>query len=458
MKVTKDREENRQAFLTIEMEPAEVTDYEEKAYRALVKRVNIPGFRRGKAPRQTFERYVGKEKLTQEALEMLVPDAYKKAVAQEKIEAYAQPALNLEKTEPVVLKVVVPLSPLVKVADYKSIRMEPEAVNVTDQNINDAIEQLRHQHAIWEPVERPVALGDMIMMDVNSTIEGQTFLDRKGVQYLMNKDLPLPAPGFAEQLVGMKRDEEKEFKLSFPADYARPELANKEASFKVKIVEIKQEKLPEINEEFAKTVNPDFKTVDELKKAVTDDIKRQLEERAKLTFQDKVVDKVIADSSVEFPPIVTQSEIENMVRVDMQRANITDFQQYQNMIGKTEKQLSEQLEPEAKSHVKRSLVLDKIAQEEKVTVSHDEIDAEIEDTLLTASDERRKNLEDYLATDQAHDTIQGILLARKAVERLADIAQGKGEIIEGATPVAAQAATASATESGSGEEKKEEQK
>lgn len=458
MKVTNEKVENRQAYLTIEMEPAEVADYEEKAYKSLVKKVNVPGFRRGKAPRPTLERYVGRERLTEESLNILIPEAYKKAVAQEKIEAYAQPVLDLEKTEPVVLKAVIPLAPIVKVADYKSLRMEPELVNVTDQNISDAIEQLRHQHAVWEPVERPVEFGDMVLMDVFSVIEGQTFLDRKGVQYLVNKELPLPAPGFAERLVGMKRDEEKEFKLKFPADYARPELANKEASFKVKIVEIKQEKLPEINDEFAKTVNSEFKTVDELKKAVTGDIKRRLEERAKLAFEDKVVEKVIAESSVEFPPVMTQSETDSMIRVDMQRANITDFQAYQNMVGKTEKQLREQLEPEAKQHVTRTLILDKVAQEEKVSVSHDEIDAEIEEMLLTASDERRKNLEDYLSTDRAHDTIEGILLARKAVERLADIAQGKAAVVESSALVALQSAAPSTMEAAGSEEKKEEQK
>jgi trigger factor len=446
VKVKSDKVENRQAYLTIEMEPAEKEDYEEKAYKSLVKRVNIPGFRKGKAPRPTLERYVGKEKLTEEALNILIPEAYKKAVAQEKIEAFAQPTLEIEKTEPVVFKAVIPLAPIVNIGDYKAVRMQPEPVNVTDENINGAIEQLRHQYATWEPVERPVEYGDMVVMDVFSTIEGQTSIDRKGVQYQVTKDLPLPVPGFPAEMVGMKRDEEKEFKLKFPADYARPELANKEASFKVKILEIKQEKLPDVNEDFVKMVNPDFKTVEELRGAVEGDIKRQLEERARLDFEDKVTGKVLADSSVEFPPVMTQMESDNMIRVDMQRAQITDFQEYQNTVGKTEKQLREQLEPEAKQHVTRSLVLDRIAREEKLSVSHEEIDAEIENMVLSAEESRRKNLEDYLATDRAHETIESILLMRKTVQRLASIAKGS---VEG---VAESAAVSTEVE------KKEEQK
>lgn len=428
MKVTNEKVENRQAYLTVEMEPAEVADYQEKAYKSIVKKANIPGFRKGKAPRPMVERYIGKEKFTEETLEIMIPEAYNKAVTQEKIEAYSQPTVNLEKSEPeVVFKAIIPLAPVVTVGDYKSVKMEPEPVNVTDENVNAAIEQLRHQHATWEPVERPVEFSDMVVMDVTSTIEGQTFLDRKGAQYQVTKDLPLPAPGFGEQLVGMKRDEEKEFKLTFPADYARQELANKEAQFKVKINEIKQEKLPEMNDEFAGTVKPEFKAFDELKKAVFDDIKQQLEDRARLAFEDKVVVKVLEISNVEFPPVMTQSETDNMIRSDMQRMQIEDFQDYQNTVGKTEKQLREQLEPEAKSHVKRALVLEKIAGEEKLEVSHDEIDEQIGIMLDNTEEDKRKNLLDYLETEQAHKTIGGIVLMRKTVEHLAKMARGVTE-------------------------------
>jgi trigger factor len=429
VKVTNEKVENRQVFLTVEMEPTEMADYGDKAYKSLVKKVNIPGFRKGKAPRAMLERSIGKEKFTEETLEIMIPEAYKKAAAQEKIEAYSQPTVNLEKTEPeVVFKAIIPLAPIVNVGDYKSVKMEPEPVAVTDENVNAAIEQLQHQHATWEPVERPVEFGDMVVMDVTSTIEGQTFLDRKGAQYQVTKDIPLPVPGFAEQLVGMERDEEKEFKLTFPADYARPELANKEVAFKVKLIEIKQEKLPELNDEFAKIVKPEFNTVDDLKKAVFDDIKRQLEERARLAFEDKVVGKVLEISSVEFPPVMTQMETDNMIRADMQRMETEDFQEYQNTIGKTEKQLREQLESEAKAHVKRSLVLEKIAGEEKLEVSHDEIDEQIEIMMENTEEEKRKNLIDYLESDRAHETIGGIVLVKKTVEHLAKLARGVTEV------------------------------
>jgi trigger factor len=269
----------------------------------------------------------------------------------------------------------------------------------------------------------------MVVLDIASSIEGQIFLDRKGAQYQVTKDLPLPAPGFPEQLVGMKRDEEKEFKLAFPADYARPELANKEAQFKVKIIEIKLEKLPEVNAEFAELIKPEFKTVEELKKAVFDDIKMQMEERAQRVFEDKIVEKVLEISSAEFPPVMTETETDNMIRADMQRMEIDDFQQYQNTVGKTEKQLRDSLQKEAEAHVRRTLILEKIAGEEKIEVEHEEIHRQI-DLMLDATEEeaQRKKLEEYFETERAHDTIGGIVLIKKTVEHLAKMAQGITEV------------------------------
>jgi trigger factor len=437
VKVTNEKVENRQAYLTIEMEPAEVADYQEKAYKSIVKKTSIPGFRKGKAPRPMVERTVGKEKFQEEMLNILVPEAFKKAVAQEKIEPYAQPTVNLEKTEPeVVFKAVIPLAPIVNIGDYKSVRVTPEAINVTDENVNTAIEQLRHQHATWEPIERPVEFGDMVVMDIASTIEGQTFLDRKGAQYQVTKGLLLPAPGFAEQLAGMKRDEEKEFKLTFPADYARPELANKEAQFKAKIVEIKQEKMPEVNDEFATTIRPELKTVDDLKKAVLDDIKRQLAEREKVAYEEKVVEKIMELSNVEFPPVMTDGETDNMIRSDMQRLQIEDFQDYQNTVGKTEKQIRDSLATEAQRHVKRSLILEKIAEAEKIEVSHDEVHEEMDMMVEMTEEDKRKNLEQYLETERAHETIGGMILLKKTVEHLAKSARGETAATVESTPAA----------------------
>jgi len=272
VKVTREKTEDSQVFLTIEMEPAEVEESLDKSYYRLVKKTNIPGFRKGKAPRDILERYLGKECLLDNALDNLLPEAYEKAIKEQEIEAIARPHVEIAQTDPVVFKVTVPLKPTIKLGDYHHIQVKPEPVDVTEDDVNDAIEQLRHQEASWEPVERPVEFDDLVVIDIESDIEDKPFINREGIQYQVVHDRPFPAPGFAEQLLGMKGNEDKEFKLQFPSDFSNAELAGKESSFKVRVTEIKQEILPELDDEFAGGLNPDFKSLDSLREHVSADL------------------------------------------------------------------------------------------------------------------------------------------------------------------------------------------
>ncbi|GAI18853.1 unnamed protein product, partial [marine sediment metagenome] len=261
VKITNEKTENRQAFLTIEMEPAEVEESLAASYHRLVKKTRIPGFRKGKAPRAVLERYLGKESLFEEAINELIPKAYENAVKEQEIEAIARPQIEVTQTDPVVFKAIVPLTPTIEIGDYHSIKVESEPVKLDEDEVNATIEQLSHQQATWEPVDRPVDFNDLVTLDVDSNIEDKPFVNQKGVQYQVLRGISLPAPGFAEQLAGMKRDEEKEFSLQFPSEYTKSELAGKEPSFKVKVTEIKQERLPELNDEFAKAISPDLETL-----------------------------------------------------------------------------------------------------------------------------------------------------------------------------------------------------
>ncbi len=426
MKITEEKVEGSQAYLTIEVEPAEVEESMEKAYERLVKRTRIPGFRKGKAPRPIFERHVGRENLFDDALDILIPDVYKKAVSEKNIEAFAQPMIEITQKEPVILKAIVPLKPTVKLGDYKSIRLQPEPVNVTDELTDSALEQIRHQHSTWEPVERPVAARDLVSLDISSTIEGQPYINRKNGQYQVVSEFPLPIPGFPEALIGMKQDEEKEFKLKFPDDYARPELAGKEADFKVKILEVKQEKLPELNDDFAKQLNPEFKDVKELREKVTEDLKRQLEEHARSAFEDKVIEAVAAQSTAEYPPVMTEAQIDHLIRDRMLEleTDARGLYEYLKSIKKTEKEFRDELKPLATARVVNSLVLGKVAEEEKITVSEDEVNAEIDTLVKNAAADKKDSFQKYLNTPESKESIHDIILTRKTVEKLTEIAKG----------------------------------
>ena len=197
MKVTREKTESRQAFLTIEMEPAELKESLEKSYKRLAKRASIPGFRKGKAPRAVLERYLGKGNVLEDALNDLIPEAYEKALKEQQLEAIARPQVEITQTDPVIFKAVVSLAPTIELGDYRKIRIKSEKAEVSKEDVSATIEQIRHQHSTWEPVERVVASGDLAVLDIESNVDGKPFINQEGAQYQVFRDSPFPAPGFA---------------------------------------------------------------------------------------------------------------------------------------------------------------------------------------------------------------------------------------------------------------------
>ena len=425
MKVTNEKTENSQTYLTIEMEAAEVEEGLEKSYHRLVQRAKVPGFRKGKAPRAIFERHFGRESLLEEAIEKLVPEAYEKAIKEQAIEPIARPQIEVTQTEPLVFKAIVPLKPKVKLGDYHSIRLTPESVSVSDDDVNTVIEGLRHRHATWEPVDRPVELGDSVVMDIWSNTDGQPFINQKGLQYQVLKDVPFP--GFGDQIVGMKKDEEKEFKLQLPADYPRSELAGKEPQFKVRVNEIKQEILPELNDDFAKQVNPEVKDLAELRGKILAELKARAEERARIEFEEKVIDAVVAQAQIEYPPVLVETEVHRLI--DQRFRGQQELEEYLKSINKTQEQLHEELHPIATQRVTRSLVLGQVVEDEKIEVSQAEIDADAKRLVDGTTENNKDKMEKFLATPEARESMEQSLLTRKTIERLVDIAQDSGETI-----------------------------
>ena len=426
MKVTNEKTENSQVFLTIEMEPAEVEEALEKAYHRLVRKTNIPGFRKGKAPRAILEHYIGKENLLEDALNNLIPQAYERAIKEQEIDAFAQPHIEVTQTAPVVFKATVPVRPTVQLGDYHHIQVKPEPVELTEDSVNEVMEKLRHQQATWEPVERPVDFDDLVVLDIESNIEGEPFINQKGVQYQVRRDFPAPVPGFAEQLPGMKKDEDKEFRLQIPSDYPRGELAGKEPSFRVRVTEIKQERLPELNDELARQINPDFETLDILRERVSTDLRQQAEEKAKINFEEKVIQEVVDLAQVEFPPILLEMEIDRLVNEQASRLQMGGhrLEEYLSRLKKKEAELREELQPIATKRVTSSLVLGKVAEEEKIEVSDSEIDTEIEEMLKNVAENKDK-LRESLNTPQSRESVKQLLFSRKTVQRLVEIAKGQ---------------------------------
>lgn len=423
MKVTREKEENCQAFLTIELEPAEVAEALEQSYQRLARRANIPGFRRGRAPRVLLERHLGKDRLLEDALNNLLPQVYEKALKDEGIEAIASPAIEVTQTDPVVFKATVPLKPTITLGDYHSLKLESEPVKVKKDELEAVIEQLRIQHGTWEPVERAAEFNDLVTLDVKSDIEGKPFINQQGVQYQLLQSQPVPVPGFAEQLLGIKAGEEKEFNLQLPQDYPRAEVAGKEARFKVKVAEIKQQRLPELNNEFAQLVNPELKTMASLRKQVSTNLRLRAEQKAKEEFEERVIDALVGLSQIEFPPVLVDGEVERLMEQQARWLQVAGLEEYLSRVGKTEEEIRKELHPLATKRVNRSLVLGKFAQEAKIEVADAEINAELEEIVQGAGgnkDEMRKRLD----SPQARLSVEQLLATRKAIQQLVEIAGG----------------------------------
>jgi trigger factor len=433
VKVTREKTENSQAFLTIEMDPNEIEGYMEKAYRRIVLKANVPGFRKGKAPRTVVERLFGKAGLLEEAVNILIPVEYEKAVKQENLEPVGQPEIQLEKIEPVTFKAVVPLPPTITLGDYTQVRVTPETVNVTEDKIDNVIEHFRHRSATWEPVDRPVVTGDLVTISITSDVEGKPFLSQDGLQYHVESASTFPAPGFGEQITGLKRDEEKEFKLKLPDDFYNKEFGGKEVAFKVVIKEIKVEKLPEVTDEFVKIVSPDSKDLADLRQRINTEIKTEMENKSHSDFEDKVLQAVVDASKIEYPPVFVEREMDQLMDRQLQYMQMgpREFQEYLKSVNKTGEQVREDLRPMAVKRVTRSLILDKVAEAEKIEVSDSEIDAEALKMAETAGEHKEEYLKSF-ANPSARDYIKEVLTTRKAIAKLEEIAKTENTAVPAA--------------------------
>jgi trigger factor len=424
VKVNIEKTENSQAFLRVEMESAEVEKALEEAYRRLVMRANIPGFRKGKAPRVILERYIGKESLLEDALNHLLPQACERAIKEQGIDAFARPSIEIEQTEPVVFRATVPLQPQVKLGDYHQVKLTPAPVTLKEDDVDTLIAQLRRQHGTWEPVERAVKSDDLVTLDIESSIDGKPFLNQQGVQYEVLPDRPVPIAGFAGQLVGMQWGEEKEFQLRLPKDYPRAELAEKEAQFKVRVSEIKQLQLPKLNSEFARLVNPELKTMASLRKRVSTNLQLRAEEKAREEFEERVIEAVVGVSQAEFPPVLVDVEIDQLLDQQARWLQASGgLEEYLRQTKKTGEELREELRPSAIKKVTRSLVLEKIAGEEKIEASDAEVTAELEKLAKTTTGNKGE-VRGFLESPQARHSVEQAIIRHKTIERLVKIAGG----------------------------------
>ena len=351
-----------------------------KAYKRNVGKMNVPGFRRGKAPKSIIEKMYGKSVFYDEAIDALLPDAYKAAIEEAKLDVVSQPEIELTSVDEngVLLKATVTVKPTVKVSEYKGLEASRPVVEVTEDEITREIDLVRNRNARVLTVEdRPAENGDETTIDFEGFVDSVAFDGGKGEKYPLKLGSGSFIPGFEDQIVGHTKGETFDVNVTFPEEYGEKSLAGKAAVFKVTLHEIKKTELPELDDEFVKDVS-EFDTVDEYKA----DTKKKIEERknasADAEVEKQLIDKLIANMTAEIPDCMIESEIDNYVndydyRLKSQGASLDLYYQY---TGSTPEKLRESFKEEAERQVKSRLALERVAKTEKIKAGKKEIEEE----------------------------------------------------------------------------------
>lgn len=374
--------EGNMAKLTIEVSAEDFEAAVEKAYQKSKNKINIPGFRKGKAPRKMIEQMYGKEIFFEDAANYAIPPAYAKAVDECTEEIVSQPKIDIEQAEagkPFIFTAEVALKPEVTLGTYKGVEVEKTDASVTDEEVDAAIERERDSNARTVSVEgRAVQDGDMTTLDFEGFVDGVAFEGGKGENYPLTIGSNTFIPGFEEQLIGAEIDKEVEVNVTFPEDYQAAELAGKPAVFKCTIKEIKEKQLPDLDDEFASEVS-EFETLAEYKEDVRKNLEEKKAEEAKLEKEDKVVDAIIADAKMDIPEAMLETQQRQMAEDFAQRIQMQglSLDQYFQFTGLTRAAFLEQLKPQAEKRIQSRLVLEAVAKAENIEASDEEYDEEI---------------------------------------------------------------------------------
>lgn len=378
MKVTLEKEKENVVKLDITIPAKDAADAYNNAVRKISQYVNIDGFRKGKAPRSVVERHVGTERIKQEAIEDLMPKAINKAVVDNKLDLVAQPyitAYNFNVGEDLTVTAKAELRPEVTLGQYKGLKLEVKDSPVAEDAMQKSIDNLLNQYATQETViDRATKDTDIAVIDFEGFCNGEKIQGGDAKNYPLDLAHSNFIPGFAEQIVGKNLNDEFEIKVTFPENYHDEKLKGQPATFKIKLNEIKEKKLPELNDEFAQKVGP-FKTVDDLKADVQKYLDSQRERTNKQNSENEVFKTVIDSSDVDIPETMVEREVESLKEEYKQRLAAQGITWETLVKSQGEEELTKNLREDAKTRIKNSLVIDKIAKDENLKLEPKDIEA-----------------------------------------------------------------------------------
>ena len=451
VKISTEQREPREAVLTVELDNADIEPYLDQAYRRAVRRLSIPGFRKGKAPRRIVEQMFGRGYLLNEALDTVIQEFTSKAVLEEGLEIGGVPSVSLDEFDPPQFTATVPLQPTVDLGNLDSVRHPKEEASLADETVDTTLEQMRMELAVWEPVEDMVQMDDLINLTIAGWIEEdgerREIVRSEETDYIPRPGSTFPVPGLDEGLVGLPVGEQRTFDVEAPEDAPNTEVAGKTAHFEATVHSIKRRSLPELDDEFAKSVGDDFESLEALREKIRENLLEREKRLADIKHQDETLAKVTEGASIAISPLIIENEVQRYVqgREDDIKAGRVGFEEYREYLawqGMSGEEVQEQARPKVEERLKRAHVIRAVAERENIEATDEDVSEEVE-RLLEGSgevaEEQRKQLED----PDTRESIRRMLVQRRTLEYLSNLA------LRDAPAAAKPKARAAASKSGS---------
>ena len=413
--------------LNVTIEASKFDEAIKKVYFKSAKYFNIPGFRKGKAPMNIVEKYYGKEIFYEDAFNEVVPEELEKAVEENKLEVVSRPDIEVTqigKGQDLIFTAVFQIKPEAELGKYKGVEIKKIEYKVTDEDIDHELGHMQeHNSRLVSIDDRPVEKGDIANIDFEGFVDGVAFEGGKAEGHDLEIGSNTFIPGFEDQVIGMKIDEEKDINVKFPDEYFSKDLAGKDATFKVKVNEIKKKELPKLDDEFAKDVS-EFDTLKELKESIKEKQQKQNDERAKYETQDAVIKAVCENMKVEIPSGMIETETENMLKDMEQRLAYQGLKldQYLQIMGKTKEDMQKEYEPQAIETIKSRLALEAVIKAEKIEVADIDVEEKMKEM---AKNYGKENDEEFMKNENVINYIKKGLESEKALEFLVENAKIK---------------------------------
>jgi len=397
-----------------------------KVYAKTAKYINIPGFRKGKAPMAIVEKHYGSEVFYEDTFNEIVPEEYERELKENNIEAVSRPNIEVKqigKGQDLIFTAVVQIKPEVKLGKYKGIQLNKVEYNVSEEDINHELGHMQERNSRLVTVEdRPVEDGDITVIDFEGFVDGVAFEGGKAENHELTIGSKTFIPGFEDQIIGMKIDEEKDINVKFPEEYFSEELKGKDATFKVKLHGIKKKELPELNDDFAKDAS-EFDTLEELKASIKEKLEHENEHKAKYEMEDAAIKAVTETTEVEIPSGMIEIEIDNMIKDMETRMSYQGFnmEQYLKMMGKTMEEFKNESKPQAETSVKTRLTLEAIVKAENIEAAEEDVNKKVEEMAAMYG----KTAEELKANEQFVTYVKDSLKNEAVIKFLLDNAKIK---------------------------------